>query len=88
MVIDMVEDNFVVGIVWGIIFDVIIYYVVFKDVKGVSVVQMNGLVNFVSLGIFYVGLILLRMVVVFGGEVIYFLVLIFFDSVLIKVVMW
>ncbi|GAE80850.1 transcriptional regulator [Cutibacterium acnes JCM 18920] len=54
MVTDIVEDNSAVGIAWGTTLDAVTHYVVPKDVKGVSVVQMNGSANPASSGIPYV----------------------------------
>lgn len=88
MVTDMVEDNSAVGIAWGTTLDAITHYVVPKDVKGVSVVQMNGSANPASSGIPYVGSILSRMAAAFGGEVIHFPVPTFFDSASTKAAMW
>ena len=83
-----VEDNSAVGIAWGTTLDAITHYVVPKDVKGVSVVQMNGSANPASSGIPYVGSILSRMAAAFGGEVIHFPVPTFFDSASTKAAMW
>ena len=72
----------------GTTLDAITHYVVPKDVKGVSVVQMNGSANPASSGIPYVGSILSRMAAAFGGEVIHFPVPTFFDSASTKAAMW
>ncbi len=62
----------------GTTLDAITHYVVPKDVKGVSVVQMNG--RQTPLLQLYVGSILSRMAAAFGGEVIHFRSQPFFDS--------
>lgn len=88
MLTDLVENGTSVGIAWGTTLNSVTHHVIPKDVKGVTVVQMNGAVNSATSGIPYVGSITSRLAQAFGGEVVHFPVPAFFDNPATRAAMW
>lgn len=79
LVTSMVTDGITIGAAWGTTVSAVVPHIRPRDVRDVTIVQLNGGANSTGFGVPYVGSIISQMAEAFGAEVVDFPVPAFFD---------